>query len=50
MLERPRRRLEGIIKMDDREMRLGDMDWINLTYDRHEWRAVGNIVMNLRVP
>jgi hypothetical protein len=28
----------------------GGMDWIDLAYDRVKWRALVNVVMNLRVP
>jgi hypothetical protein len=49
-LGRPRRRWEGNIKMDLREIGFGDMDWINWTHDRDRWRALVNTVMNLRVP
>jgi hypothetical protein len=36
--------------MDLREIRWDGMDWINLAQDRHQWRALANTVMNLRVP
>jgi hypothetical protein len=38
------------IKMDLREIEYGDMEWIDLAQDRHQWRALVNKVMNLRVP
>jgi hypothetical protein len=34
------------IKMDLREIRWGDMDWIDLPQDRDQWRALVNTVMN----
>jgi hypothetical protein len=43
-------RLEDNIKMDVREMGWGSMDWIDLSYDRDQCRALMNTVMNLRVP
>jgi hypothetical protein len=49
-LGRPRRRWEGNIKMDLREIRFGDVDWIQCAQDRDRWRALVNTVMNLRVP
>jgi hypothetical protein len=33
--------------MDFRKMGWSDMDWIDLTVDRHQWRALVNTVMNL---
>jgi hypothetical protein len=48
-LGRPRRRWEDNIKMDLQEVRWG-MDWIELAQDGDRWRAVVNVVMNLRVP
>jgi len=49
-LGRLRRRWEDNIKMDLEEVGCGGMDWIDLAQDRDRWPAVGNAVMNLRVP
>jgi hypothetical protein len=49
-LGRPRRRWEDNIKADLQEVGCGDMDWIGLAQDRDRWRALVNVVMNLRVP
>jgi hypothetical protein len=49
-LGRPRRRWKDNIKMDLREMRFGDVDWVHLAQDRDRWQALVNTVMNLRVP
>jgi hypothetical protein len=49
-LGRPRRRWVDNIKMDLREVRWGDVDWIGLPQDRARWRALVNSVLNLRVP
>jgi hypothetical protein len=32
------------------EVGWGGMDWIDMAQDRDRWRAVVNVVMNLRVP
>jgi hypothetical protein len=50
LLARPRRRWVANIKMDLRAIGLGGMDWIDLTQDRVQLRALVNTVMNLRVP
>jgi hypothetical protein len=37
------------VKMDLREAGSGDMDWIDVTQKRDQWRALVNAVMNLWV-
>jgi hypothetical protein len=49
-LGRPRHRWEDNIKMDLQEVGCGGMDWIELAQDRDRWRALVNVIMNLRVP
>jgi len=48
-LGRPRQRWEDNIKMDLQEVGRGGMDWIKLDQDRDRWRALVNVVINLRV-
>ena len=43
-------RWEDNIKMDLQEVGCGTMEWVNVAQDRDRWRAVVNVVMNLRVP
>jgi hypothetical protein len=38
------------IKISAREIGWDGMDWIDLAQDRDQWRALVNMVMNLRVP
>jgi hypothetical protein len=38
------------IKVNLREIGCDGMDWIDLAQDREQWRALVNMVMNLRVP
>jgi hypothetical protein len=49
-LGRPRCRWVDNIRMDLGEVRLGDVDWIDLAQDRNRWRALVNSVLNVRVP
>jgi hypothetical protein len=49
-LGRPRHGLEDNIKMDLLEIGFGGMDWIDLGYDRKQWRALVTMVINIRVP
>jgi hypothetical protein len=49
-LGRPRRRWENNMKMDLREIGFGDVDWIHWAQERDRWRALVNMIMNLRVP
>ncbi|PNF42445.1 hypothetical protein B7P43_G09360 [Cryptotermes secundus] len=46
----PRLWLIDNIKMDLSEIGWSYMDWIDLAQDRGQWRALVNMVMNLRVP
>jgi hypothetical protein len=48
-LGKPRHRLVDNIKMDLREIGWC-VDWIGLAQDGDKWRALVNVVMNLRVP
>jgi hypothetical protein len=47
-LGRPRRRWLDNIRMDLVEVGWGDVDCIDLSRDR--WRAIVNLLLNLRVP
>jgi hypothetical protein len=49
-LGRPRRRWIDNIKTDILEIGLNVVDLIRLVQDRYRWRALVNVVMNLRVP
>jgi hypothetical protein len=49
-LGRPRCRWIDNIKMDLLEIGLNVVDWIGLAQHRYRWRALVNLVMNLRVP
>jgi hypothetical protein len=36
--------------MDINETACEDVDWINLAWDRVQWWALANMVLNLQVP
>jgi hypothetical protein len=47
-LGRPRRRWVDNIKMDLRDIKWNDMNWIDLGQDRDRWRALVNTVIKFR--
>jgi hypothetical protein len=49
-LGKPKCRWIGNSKTDLLEIGLNVVDWIGLVQDRYRWRALVNLVMNLRVP
>jgi hypothetical protein len=49
-LGRPIRRWVDNIRMDLGVVGWGDVDWIGLVKDRNRWRALVNLILNLRVP
>jgi hypothetical protein len=49
-LVRARCRWVDNIEMYTLEIGWGNVDWIGLAQDRDKWRALVNVVMNLRVP
>jgi hypothetical protein len=49
-LLRPRLKWVDNIKIDLTEIGRDGMDWLDLTQDRDQWRALVNTVMKLRFP
>jgi hypothetical protein len=49
-LVRPRRRWVDNIRLDLGDIIWGGLDWIGLAQDRGRWRALVNLVTNIRVP
>jgi hypothetical protein len=49
-LGRERCRWVDNIKMALVHMGWGSLDWIDLAQDRDKWRALVNVVLNIRVP
>ena len=48
-LGKPRRKWEDNIKMNPQEVGREGLDWLDVVQDRDRWRALVNVVMNLRV-
>jgi hypothetical protein len=48
-LGRPRRRCLDVIRMDIGEIARRGVKWVQLAQNRNFWRAVVNMVMNLRI-
>jgi hypothetical protein len=49
-LGKPRHRWVDNIKMELTEIGWDGVDWIHMAQDRDQWRALVNMVLNLRVP
>jgi hypothetical protein len=49
-LGRPRRRWEGNIKMDPRQIGINTRNWIDSAQNRDYWIALVNAALSLRVP
>jgi hypothetical protein len=49
-LGRPKCRWVDNIKVDLREIAWGGMDWTDVAWDRDQWRALVNMLMNPRAP
>jgi hypothetical protein len=49
-VRRPRHSWLDNIKMVLREIEWGGMNWIDLAYDRGQWTALVNTVINVLVP
>ena len=47
---RPMRRWEDNIRMDLNEIGINTRNWVDLTLDRDNWRALVNASLNLKVP
>jgi hypothetical protein len=49
-LGRPTCKLEGNIRIDLKEIGWKGADWVHLSHDKDQWRAVVNTVKNLPIP
>ena len=50
LLGRPRRRWEGNIRIDIKEIGINTRNWVNSAQDRDYWRTLTNVALKLRVP
>ena len=50
LLGRPRRRWEGYIRMDIKEIGINTRNWVDSAQNRYYWRALVNVALNLRAP
>ena len=46
----PRRRWEGNVRMDLKEIGINMRNWVDSAHDRYSWRALVNAGLILRVP
>jgi hypothetical protein len=49
-LRRLSRRWVDNIRMDLAEVGWGNVDWIGLAQERNRWRALVNLILNVRFP
>jgi hypothetical protein len=49
-LGRNKSRWEDNIRMDQRQIGWEGVGWMHLVYNRDQWRALVNTIINLRVP
>jgi hypothetical protein len=42
--------IQDVFALDLQKVGYRDMNWIELAQERDRWRALVNVVMNLRVP
>jgi len=49
-LGRPKHKWQDNIKLDLREIRINEANWIQLAQDRVQWQALVNTVLDLQVP
>ena len=50
ILGRPRRKWEGNVRMNLKEIGISTKNWIDSAYDRDYWRALVNAELSLLIP